>query len=45
MNYCYICSNKKCDLLLPLHRLSKEHQPYTKGIANLYDWQEKTNYY
>ena len=45
MNYCYICSNKKCDLLVPLHHLSKEHQPYTKGIANLYDWQEKTNYY
>ena len=39
MNYCYICSNKKCDLLVPLQRLSKEHKPNTKGIARVYDWQ------
>lgn len=38
MNYCYICSNKKCDLLVILQCLSKEHKPYTKGIARVYDW-------
>ena len=37
MNYCYICSNKKCDLLVILQRLSKEHKPNTKGIARVYD--------
>ena len=37
MNYCYICSNKKCDLLVILQRLSKEDYPYTKGIARVYD--------
>ena len=38
MNYCYICSNKKCDLLVILQCLSKEHKPYTKGIARVYEW-------
>ena len=36
MNYCYICSNKKCDLLVPLQRhferTKKLYQGYTKGI-------------
>ena len=39
MNYCYICSNKKCDLLVILQRLSKEQKTYTKGIPKVYDWQ------
>ena len=38
MNYCYICSNKKCDLLVPLQRLSKEQKTYTKGILRVYEW-------
>ena len=42
MNYCYICSNKKCDLLVILQRLSKEDYPYTKGIPKVYDWQVRT---
>ena len=38
MNYCYFCSNKKSDLLVPLQRLSKEQKTYTKGILRVYDW-------
>ena len=45
MNYCYICSNKKCDLLVILQRLSKEHKPNTKGIPRVYDWQGEINHY
>ena len=30
--------NKKCVLLVPLQRLSKEQKTYTKGILRVYDW-------